>query len=84
MQDQRECNQVAEFDLGQDDVLVVTCEAHLTQAARESIRASLSRVLERPGRKAVVLDGGLKIHVIKRPAIAGTDAGSRGPTGAAI
>lgn len=55
---------IAEFYLGADDWLVLTSDAAMTRDQYEAAAKYWKQVVEQPGRKAVVLQAGLRLQVV--------------------
>lgn len=60
----KEGERIAEFHLGADDWLVLSCDKPLDRTQRQAIVSQWQRVIETPGRKVVVLDAGLRLQVV--------------------
>lgn len=77
MSDESEKQQAVEINMGPNSLLMIQCPTFLTPEQRASLRDSLSGVLEQPGRKCFVLEGGMTAVVLHRDS---EDGDEDGPT----
>jgi hypothetical protein len=56
-----------EFDLGPNDILVLTYPKFLTAEQRNILKTKFDGILDKQGRQVMILEGGLTYSVLHRP-----------------
>ncbi|WP_457320433.1 hypothetical protein [Stenotrophomonas sp. P5_B8] len=73
----KEGEHLAEFHLGEHDWLVLSTDRYLTPDQRARVAAHWQKVTSTPGRKAVVLEAGLRLQVLHVKPKGHPDAGGQ-------
>lgn len=63
---ERPLYRVVEFDLGENDIVILTTAEHITTAHANEIKHACEEAMRKPGRITLVISGGMTVQVAYR------------------